>query len=201
MTEQVLAVPTQRLRDAGLFQGFTSDVARYLPLLTDPAGLVFLPRDAAEADPEHKQLIPYVVLRGGDLVFAYTRTKKGGESRLHALRSLGIGGHINPVDGDLASAYFAGMARELVEEVELGFTPPAEAIRLVGFINDDSLPVGRVHLGVVHLLELAAPIARPREEQLGEAGFVPIDDVRAERERFETWSRFVVDALFTPTAH
>ncbi len=193
--EQVLAIPTQRLREAGLFQGFTTDVARYLPLLTDPTALRFLPRDEAETDPEHKQLIPYVVLRAGTHLFAYTRSKKGGEARLHALRSLGIGGHINPIDGARTTAYFVGMRRELIEEVDLGFEPPLEAIRLIGFINDDSLAVGRVHLGVVHLLELSAPTARPREEQLSEAGFLSIEAVRAERDRYETWSRFLLDDL------
>jgi predicted NUDIX family phosphoesterase len=195
-TEFVLVVPTERLRTAGLFQGFSNDIERYLPLLTDPAALRFLPRDEAEGDPEHKQLIPYVVLRHGEQVFAYTRSKKGGEARLHALRSLGIGGHINPIDGPLSAAYVAGMLRELIEEVDLGYDPPAEAIRLVGFINDDALPVGRVHLGVVHVLEVPTATVRPREEQLSEAGFVDIRAAVAERERFETWSRFLLDALF-----
>jgi predicted NUDIX family phosphoesterase len=195
--EYVLVIPTERLRAAGLFQGFTSDVDRYLPLLTDPTALRFLPRDEAEADPEHKQLIPYVVLRHGGTVFAYTRGKKGGEARLHALRSLGIGGHINPVDGAMSAAYVVGMRRELIEEVDLGHEPPGEAFRLVGFINDDALPVGRVHLGVVHLLDLPGPTARPREEQLAEAGFVAIADALAERERFETWSRFLLEEFFT----
>lgn len=194
-TEHVLTIPTQRLRDVGMFQGFTTDIAAYLPLLCDPTALRFLPRDAAESDPEHKQLIPYVVLLHGDCVFVYTRSRKGGESRLHALRSLGIGGHINPGDGPLASAYFAGMRRELVEEVDLGHEPAIEAIRLIGFINDDSLPVGTVHLGVVHLLELSEPIAKPREEQLAETGFVSISEAREGRERFETWSQFLLDGI------
>lgn len=194
MTELVLAVPTERLRAAGLFQGFTAEVARYLPLLTDPSALRFLPRDEAELDPEHKQLIPYVVLRHGAQVFAYTRGQQGGEARLHALRSLGIGGHINPSDGDLSAAYLTGMRRELVEEVDLGFEPAATELRLVGFINDDALPVGRVHLGVVHVLDVPSPTARPREEQLADAGFVSIAAARGECERFETWSRFLLTA-------
>ena len=49
-------------------------------------------------------------------------------------------------------------------------------MRLVGLINDDSTPVGSVHLGVVHVLELERPEVRPREDGLAEAEFVPIAD-------------------------
>lgn len=193
--EQVLAIPTQRLREAGLFHGFTTEIDRYLPLLRDPTALRFLPRAAAELDPEHKQLIPYIVLRCRDQVFTYTRGKKGGESRLHALRSLGIGGHINPIDGVLDSAYFTGMQRELIEEVDLGMIPDREAIRLVGFINDDTLAVGRVHLGVVHVLDLPAPRVQSREEQLDEAGWVSLQEAWEERVKYETWSQFLLENL------
>lgn len=192
--EQVLAIPTRRLREAGLFQGFTNDVARYQHLLVDPS-LCFLPRPEAEADPEYKQLIPYIVLRCGDQVFSYTRSKKGGESRLHALRSLGIGGHINPVDGELGTAYFSGMLRELLEEVDLGLMPAQKLLQLVGFINDDSLAVGKVHLGIVHLLEVPNTLARPREEQLGEASFISVETARTERTNYETWSQFLLDQV------
>jgi predicted NUDIX family phosphoesterase len=189
VSEQVLVVPTSALREAGLFQGFSGRVDHYLPALLKPEHLRYLPRDAAEDDPEFKQLIPYVVLRHEGKVFHYHRAG-GGEARLRAKRSVGIGGHIASVDGAGADAYRAGMERELAEEVEL---PAVLRERCVGLINDDATPVGQVHLGVVHVLDLAAPSVLCREAGLAGGGFAGLDDLRKDREAFETWSRFLLD--------
>lgn len=189
MSERVLAVPAATLREAGLFHGFTDRVSYYLPRLFDPAQLRFLERAVAEDDPTHKQLIPYLVLRHTGRVFHYRR-KGGGERRLAALRSVGLGGHVTDEDGPAGSAYRAGLLRELREEVELagGYRE-----RCVGLINDDRTPVGRVHLGVVHVLDLDSDGVRCRESALAEAGFAAIKDLRADLESFETWSRFLLE--------
>src|SRR5262245_55932275 len=94
--ERVLVIPTAVFHQAGLFQGFRplDGDAAYLARLLDPAHLSFLPRSRAEHDPSFKQLIPYVVLRWGDEAFHYTRGAAGTETRLQALRSIGVGGHI-----------------------------------------------------------------------------------------------------------
>jgi len=187
--ERVLAVPTEALREAGLFHGFTDRVGHYLPLVLDPGRLRFLPRAEAEQDPEHKQLIPYLVLRHAGRVFHYRR-KGGGEKRLAARRSIGIGGHVTDEDGPAAEAYRAGLLRELREEVELagGYRE-----RCVGLINDDRTPVGQVHLGIVHVLDLAGDQVRCKEAALAESGFAALEQLRADVESFETWSRFLLE--------
>jgi predicted NUDIX family phosphoesterase len=191
MTERVLVVPTAALRGAGLFQGFSPRVEHYLPRLLDPSLLSYRPRDEAETDPELKQLIPYIVLRWAGQVFHYTRGLAGTEARLRARRSLGVGGHICAEDGAAAEgAYRAGMLRELAEEVLLE-APFRE--RCVGLINDDRTPVGQVHLGIVHVLDLERPQARCREEALVASGFAPLAELRAVRDEFETWSQFLLD--------
>ena len=73
-----------------------------------------------------------------------------------------------------------------------------ERIGRVGLINDDSTPVGRVHLGVVHLYELERPAVTPREEGLADAEFVPLDVVDDRRGQFETWSQICIDAFLRP---
>jgi predicted NUDIX family phosphoesterase len=189
MSESVLVIPTRVLHDAGAFHGFSPEVERYLPVLLDPAHFRFVERARAEHDPSLKQLIPYVVLRHGNSVFHYTR--KGGEARLHARRSVGVGGHISTQDGDVsADAYRAGMLRELAEEVELG---AAWTERCIGLINDDRTPVGQVHLGIVHVLDLEYPVVRCREEALVNEGFAPLAELREQWEAFETWSQFLLD--------
>jgi len=192
MDERVLVIPTEALHRAGLFQGFTPDAARYLPLLLDGGHMRFVPRGPAETDPSLKQLIPYAVLRHGGRVFHYGRAG-GGEARLRSRRSVGLGGHINDTDG-LAGpeAYRAGFLRELSEEAEVadGWTE-----RIVGLINDDTTPVGQVHLGIVHIVELASAEVRLREAALASGGFASVAELRREAEAFETWSRFLLEAL------
>src|SRR4051812_50009181 len=110
----------------------------------------YRPRSEVEDDPSLKQIIPYVVLQCEDSVFCYTRGKSQGEARLHRRRSLGVGGHVAEADADgkrSFEAYEMAMRRELDEEVEV--QSPGR-MRLMGLINDDSTPVGQVHLGVVH---------------------------------------------------
>jgi predicted NUDIX family phosphoesterase len=153
-----------------------------------------------EEDPSFKQLIPYVIFRHRDAagqisVFQYTRGKGQGEGRLHSKRSVGVGGHISIEDrsSDDAVPYSEGMRRELAEEIIVD-TPYTE--QCVGLINDDETPVGRVHLGVVHIFDVEQPAVRPREAEILEAGFRPVDELLANLDGFETWSQICLRALF-----
>jgi predicted NUDIX family phosphoesterase len=204
--EQVLVIPTSVFHAIGAFQGLCRDVERYQPLL-DPARFLFLPRPRAEDDAGFKQLIPYVVLKHGDQVFHYRRGQGAGEKRLRALRSVGIGGHINPIDLDgrphapreeaatrsvTPTIYRQGMLREVEEEIAIDTTYQESCI---GFINDDATPVGQVHLGIVHVFELAEPRVQRREADVTESGFAPITELMAAKDGFETWSQFVLQEL------
>jgi predicted NUDIX family phosphoesterase len=198
VTEHILVVPTAEFHRLGHFQGFCDETERYLRGLLDPAHTSYQPRPAMEQDPSFKQLIPYVIFRYSDaagqtLVFQYTRGKGQGESRLHAKRSIGVGGHISADDAAQSSAYDEGMRRELEEEVIIE-TPYRG--RIAGLINDDETDVGRVHLGVVHLLEVERPAIRPREEDILDAGFRPVGELLSDFDRFESWSQICLQAMF-----
>ncbi len=176
--EHVLVVPSAQLDKLGRFQGFSADADRYISALLVPEFMDYRPRSQVEDDPSFKQIIPYVVFRSGDRVFCYTRGKSQGEARLHRLRSLGVGGHVSVEDaggGRSLDAYESALRRELEEEVAIG--SPGR-IRRVGLINDDSTPVGSVHLGVVHLYDLDEPAVVPREDGLADAGFLGLGEVR-----------------------
>jgi predicted NUDIX family phosphoesterase len=199
-TERVLVVPTALFHRLGHFQGFSAEVDRYLDELLDPRNTSFRARAEVEEDPGYKQLIPYVLFRhrsaeGEVRLFAYTRGNGQGEGRLRLKRSVGVGGHISAEDASegVGDPYGEGMRREIEEEVEVGgtFHP-----RLVGLINDDQTPVGRVHLGVVHVCDLAAPAVRPREADIQESGFVPVGELMADMSRLESWSQICLEALF-----
>lgn len=189
--ERVLVLPTGRFHALGVFQGFCPRVVEYLPALLDPTHLQYLPRGLAETDASFKQLIPYIVLRWRDQVFAYTRGQAGGEARLRALRSLGLGGHICAEDGEAsADPYRVGLLRELEEEV---FLDTSYRERILGLINDDRTPVGQVHLGIVHVLDLSEPKVRHRDEALADGAFASLKQLRQRRDEFETWSRFLLE--------
>lgn len=193
LEEKVLVIPAERFRAAGYFHGLRPASAEYRAALLDPEHFSFRPRYEVETDPTFKQLIPYIVLRCGDFLFHYRRGASGTETRLQALRSIGIGGHISEADAAGGTdPYQTGMLRELTEEVALG-CGYREAC--AGFINDDRTPVGSVHLGVVHVFDLDAPDARANEASLADSGFAPLAELARAADQFETWSQFVLEML------
>ncbi len=199
--ERILVVPTELFHRLGYFQGFSPQIDRYLGELFSPQNISFRPRPAMEHDPSFKQLIPYVVFQHWDgaerhSVFQYTRGSGQGEGRLHRKRSVGIGGHISAIDvaaDGSGNPYQEGMRRELDEEVSID-TPYTS--RCVGLINDDATEVGRVHLGVVHVFDVERPAVHPRETEIIECGFRPVEEILADMEGFETWSQICMKALF-----
>ena len=115
------------------------------------------------------------------------------KKRLLGNRSIGVGGHISVDDpGLFGTTYEEGMKRELHEEVEIA-TPFTD--RRAALINDDSNEVGRVHFGVVHILNLGIPAVRPREKSINEVRFDPADRLKAETGEYETWSQICIGAL------
>ena len=84
------------------------------------------------------------------------RTSAGGDARLHERWSIGVGGHVGPDDGGIE----AGLQREFHEELVADWQPQP---RLLGLLNDDRTPVGRVHLGIVFEAEAAGRAVAVRE--------------------------------------
>lgn len=197
-TEHVLVVPTAAFHEVGHFQGFEDDAGRYLDVLLGDELVSYRPRAEMERDPSFKQLIPYVIFQhevdGRPQLFQYTRGSGQGETRLHAKRSIGVGGHVSSVDAELGdSPYEEGLRRELDEEVAI--SAPCRK-RLAGLINDDETDVGRVHLGVVHIYEIDSPAVTPREDEMHAAGFRPADELLREVQQFETWSQICLRHLY-----
>ncbi len=194
--EQVLVVERSIFEEVGAFHGLTFDVERYLSRLFAPGGPRFMPRPVAEKDPTHKQLIPYVLMCCDGKYLSYVRGRRAGETRLVGLRSIGIGGHINPGDdlpllqSDFRETYLAAVQREVAEEVyvETGYTD-----RIVALLNDDTNEVGQVHLGIVHLWTLEAPQVSKREQMITQMAFLSPAELHELRDTLETWSQLCLD--------
>ena len=195
--EEILVISRQLFDELGSFQGIKTDVDGYLQAILDPANNFFMDRGKAEDDPSFKQIIPYALFHHDGKYLHYTRGKSGGESRLHAQGSVGVGGHINPVDeraDPLGKAtYLAGVEREIDEELNI---TGGHQNRIVGLLNDDSNDVGKVHLGVVHIFDLESEEVTSAEDALANLAFQSSDDLKGKLHgSLETWSRFCVDEL------
>ena len=187
--EKVLVVKTEKLAKfiSGKTGLLTADREEMLDIIVNHHE--FMDRPAAEEDPSYKQIIPYVVLTRKGLVFATRRLNKGGESRLYGKVSIGIGGHINPVDEtDRRSVLMKGLERELDEEVYIqrrGELVPQ------GFINDDGNGVGAVHLGLCFSMEVEGEVSVKETEKLS-GGWMSLQELRGEFDNMETWSQIAL---------
>jgi predicted NUDIX family phosphoesterase len=217
--ELILVVPREALtqnqtQGLGLFQGFCGkeETEKHLRSAFGDGGegqkpsCRFVRRGPAETDPSLKQIIPYCILSQGQgqerKFLTYERGKAGGEKRLQSLRSLGVGGHVNPVDAESSEAEASklsidileqGIRRELAEELVL---PAGEiTFETLGMINDDSNPVGEVHLGLVLLVHLGEGEILPNEDALTNLEMAGIEQLKSEKAKFETWSQIVIEHL------
>ena len=197
--EQVLVVERKVLEQVGLFHGLTTDVQRYLSVLFDPSVLRFMPRPQAEKDPSYKQLIPYVIMSCDGKYLTYVRGRRAGETRLIGNRSIGIGGHINPIDNeiplfdtDYRELYNNAVEREVAEEVSID---TGHKNSIVALLNDDTTEVGSVHLGVVHHWLLDSSAVTKREQMITKMEFMTPAELHNVRDSMETWSQFSLDYL------
>jgi predicted NUDIX family phosphoesterase len=193
-SEQVLVIRRSLFDELGSFHGLNPEISRYLPVFLEPGNHFFAPRSEAEDDPSLKQLIPYVVVTAGDKILHYRRGSGTGETRLLKKGSVGIGGHINDGDGlgeafD-AAAYQRALLRELQEELSIG-TSFVE--RPLALLNDDTNPVGAVHLGIVHQCQLSQPEVTANEEAIAELGFLSLEELSQRHDQLESWSQLVVN--------
>ena len=203
--EEVLVVKRTIVEQEGMFHGLNFEPDRYLRRLFAPGVLRFMPRPQAEADPEYKQLIPYVIMTHGSKYLTYVRGKRAGETRLVGNRSIGIGGHINPVDdevplfdADFREMYRVAVEREVAEEVSVEAN---HTDRIVALLNDDSNEVGQVHLGIVHYWTLDSCKVEKAEQMITRMAFMSIDELQEVRDSMETWSQLCLDGLSEMTKY
>lgn len=198
--ESVLVVARDAIFEGRWPQGFvactTEDGARLVRQI-EAAGRL-LERDLAERSPAWKQPIPYCVIEQASAWFCVERLGAQGEVRLHGKRSIGLGGHIGPEDSpDGDGAIRRALARELREELDLG-PGPLPTPQFMGILNDDSTEVGRVHFGLVFRLRLATGEKVAIRETLKMRGgwgrLAGPDGLWQDLERFETWSRILLEA-------
>lgn len=190
--EDVLVVPRSALFAGEAWVGFR-DTGMGPLLERARRNYRFRPRQEVEEDADEPQIIPYVVFRHADRYFLTHRLRRSSERRLRHLYSLGVGGHINPEDvAGAADPIDAGLRREWQEEVV--YTGNFQ-YRLIGAINDQTTPVGRVHVGLIFLVDGDRPEISIREVDKLAGTLLPLDAMRSYYLDMESWSQLIFDYL------
>ena len=154
----------------------------------------FIERRFTEEDSGFKQIIPYTLITHGNRVLLLKRTSEQGEARLHNKLSIGVGGHINPVDR-AEDVLLQGCFREIEEEIfiEEDFEPVP-----VGYINDESNAVGSVHFGVVFIVRLNSDRVQVKETSMMTGEFMEWKELKkmasSSEYNFESWSSLIIQS-------
>ena len=198
MGDNILVVPREKLfEDMETPQGFATErLEQLLGRIREYRESA--DRKAAEEDPSLKQIIPYMVLCCGSKLFLMRRFDNQDEDRLRNLYSLGVGGHIEPAeDSGTRDILMAGLEREFREEVDIAGRYRLEP---VGYINDETNPVGRVHFGLAYRVKVQTEDVQVREKDIMSGSFVSVEKAQSVYPQMETWSQIVmknIDAFIT----
>ena len=205
MDELVFAIPTAELwklltyKEQGLITGH-SEVLRTIV----QKGL-FRERKKLEEDPSFKQIIPYALIsfkdqditgmRESQFFYLFRRGSGQTEKRLQDLFSLGVGGHMNPTSSvKPAEQYLVDeLKREFYEEVRLSNGCNIEDIEFIGFINDETIPVSRVHLGLLYNIRVSGNDIHVIEADKMKASWVEKSKLAEFYEGMETWTKIIFD--------
>jgi predicted NUDIX family phosphoesterase len=173
---------------------------------------LFLRRSELEEDPSFKQIIPYAIIsnkepepstwrdkllgvRQSQSFYLFRRTTRQTEKRLHNKFSLGVGGHMNPNDSMESKEQYLidELKREVYEEVKLLNGCFIEDIEFIGFINDDTIQVGRVHLGLLYNIHVSNKNVVVNETDRMTADWIDKPDLAEFYEGMETWTKIIFD--------
>lgn len=190
--ENILVVPRKKLFENIFFEGFEREkITYYLERIEKYS--IFMKRFLVENDPNYKQIIPYLIIKFKNKYFMFQRFPIGAENRLFHKYSVGIGGHINEKDvkknKDLINS---GLEREFNEEL---IYSGKSSYEIVGLINDDFDEVGKVHFGIVYLVEIDNPDIKIRENSKMEGKLVNKKELLRYKNKMERWSQIIITNL------
>ena len=202
MDEMIIVTPRSGVfeNEKLVFQGTLQDKKKVDKIVKNISNTYkVIRRGNAEEDESFKQPIPYAVIKRGNEVFVYERLKGAGEARLHNKLSIGIGGHMNAIESveTFNDVLMENLNRELEEELKITSSTKPK-LQIIGLINDDSDEVGRVHLGILTIIEVSEDTTvEVRETEQLQGSFFPIDKLKLKQfyDRLENWSKIVIDIL------
>jgi predicted NUDIX family phosphoesterase len=205
MEELVFAIPTDEFWKLITYEekGLIKENSEALKRIVQNG--LFRKRSELEEDPSFKQVIPYAIIsnnepersgvRQSQSFCLFKRTSGQTEKRLHNKFSLGVGGHMNPGNSKESNEHYLinELKRELFEEVKLLNGCLIEDIEFIGFINDDTIPVGRVHIGLLYDIHVSNKNIVINETDRMTADWIDKPDLAEFYEGMETWTKIIFD--------
>jgi len=195
MDELVFAFPTDELWKLMTYKekGLIKENSEVLKRIVQNG--LFLRRSELEKDPSFKQIIPYAIISNNESFYLFRRTSRQTEKRLHNKFSLGVGGHMNPDDSMKSKEQYLidELKRELYEEVKLLNGCLIEDIEFIGFINDDTISVGRVHIGLLYNIHVSNKEVYINEMDKMTATWIDKSNLAEFYEGMETWTKITFD--------
>lgn len=154
---------------------------------------VYKERAMMEDCPNYRQVCPYVIVQNGDDYILMHRTPQSGEDRLKGLHYMGVGGHIEYTDKNVAGCPIeTAAAREIYEE--LGFNKGQ--LEYIGVILKSETPVDRCHLGMLYHYVTEERQIRTNEMAVNDPKWVNKETLKKHYGNFEGWSKLVFDYFF-----
>lgn len=187
--ENILVIKREKLFPEVAFQGLEPIKDSFFDIIESEKE--FLPRPQMEEDPLYKQIIPYLIFKFQDRYFLMQRKSTSSEQRLKNKYSLGIGGHMRQEDMQNSKTIFDWAHREFQEEIDYQGT---FNITTLGMLNDDSNPVGQVHVGLVLLLEGDSAAIKIRSE-LKSGQLLTVQELHSFYDDMESWSQIIFDSI------
>ena len=195
MDELVFAIPTEDLWNILVYKekGFIKGDHAVLNRIVLKG--VYRRRSELEENLSFKQLITYAIISNRESFYMFKRTSGQTEKRLLNKLHLGAGGHVNPAgSGEPDAQYLIDeLKRELFEEVRFLNNCQIEDIEFIGFINDDSIPVGRVHIGLLYIIHVSGKDIVVNETDKMTADWIDKAELGKYYEEMETWTRIAID--------
>ena len=113
----------------------------------------YMDRRRAESSSDVKQIVSCAIVCNYNKILCIRRTKKSDRETLKLRWTVMVGGHVDELDSGSDSPILSCLIRELREE--LGVTP-VEKPELLGIVFDPATPVGRLHIGIIHMARIDA---------------------------------------------
>jgi len=206
--QMIMVVKRELIFEKDYFQGFklASEINYEQRILQN---YLYMRRGDIEQDSRYKQPIAYCAIVNPTLrkVFVYQRSSKDHEyveKRLQGKWSCGIGGHIERTDTANASEnqIYASLKREVLKE-EAKFIgcdgDPIKNIRVLGYINYDGDDVGKVHFGLLYIIETDATEIKPLDSEIAHGEFRTINELEeicfSKDYVVEDWTKIALEPL------
>ena len=197
---EVLVVERDKLFANGSFEGFKlKKEFDYETLILE--NYVFKSKEPVEKDESFKQPISYALVVNPKLkkVFVYQRASDNNydESRLQGKWSCGVGGHIERSDSTTNPLHYS-LLRELEEELGLK-EDSFDKIEVLGYVNNDSDPVGRVHFGILYVVVTDLDNVSPANSEISSGNLRSLQELEnicaSKENRVEEWTKISLDPL------